>query len=134
MVNKLAEKLINEMHPIRNINVDLYTLSPNSHKRVWWVCAQGHIWEAPIRDRTEGQGCPYCSHHRVTQETSLAYVSPRLAQEWHPTKNGILTPEMCYLIPIKKFGGFVKKNILGRRILVIEIFLDVVALIVLIKK
>ena len=32
-----------------------------SGKKVWWKCKQGHEWQAIIRDRTRGKGCPYCS-------------------------------------------------------------------------
>lgn len=37
-------------------------------------------------------GCPYCSGHRVAPERSLHALRPMLAREWHPEKNGTLTP------------------------------------------
>lgn len=64
-----------------------------SHRRAWWVCARGHVWEATVQRRAcRNSGCPYCAGRRVTPETSLAAVRPRLALEWHPTLNGELEP------------------------------------------
>ncbi|WP_439901151.1 zinc-ribbon domain-containing protein [Microbacterium azadirachtae] len=57
---------------------------PNSGKKVTWQCDAGHVWEAPVYARSgAGQGCPYCSGHRVTPgETDLATLHPELAREW----------------------------------------------------
>ncbi len=32
----------------------------NSHTSVWWLCPSGHSWLAAIRNRNNGEGCPYC--------------------------------------------------------------------------
>ena len=32
-----------------------------SNKKVWWKCSQGHEWEADIKSRSRGYGCPYCA-------------------------------------------------------------------------
>ena len=42
-----------------------FPLKPNqvmfgSSRKVWWRCAAGHEWQAAIRTRTAGHGCPYC--------------------------------------------------------------------------
>jgi hypothetical protein len=36
--------------------------------------------------------CPFCSGKRVNETNCLAKVNPNLSKEWHPTKNGKLTP------------------------------------------
>ncbi len=41
---------------------------------------------------SHGRGCPICSGHQVGKRTSLAYCFSEIASEWHPTKNGNLTP------------------------------------------
>lgn len=35
-------------------------VTPGSHKRVWWKCAEGHVWKTAIYSRTGKQkcGCP----------------------------------------------------------------------------
>ena len=38
-------------------------------------------------------GCPFCSGRESTQENNLKRLFPKIAAEWHPTKNGDLRPE-----------------------------------------
>ena len=61
---------------------------------VWWKCHKGedHEWKAAIRDRNEGGGCGVCANRIVVLSNCLATLKPELAKEWHPTKNGKLTP------------------------------------------
>ena len=37
-----------------------------SGKKVWWKCKNGHEWEAEIRRRVQGKGCPYCDKKNIT--------------------------------------------------------------------
>jgi len=63
--------------------------------KVWWKCAvaDDHEWEATPKDRVQqGQGCPCCAGKKVSKTNSLATILPDVAAEWHPTKNGKLTP------------------------------------------
>ena len=77
----------------KNTEYDPYTLTLGSSKRVFWKCKLGHSWDAAIRDRNYGYGCPYCSNNRVLKGfNDLGTTHPELAKEWHPTKNGELTP------------------------------------------
>jgi hypothetical protein len=65
----------------------------NSGKKVWWICSKGHEWQASIRNRSKGVGCPYCAHQKVLPGyNDLGTLNPSLAQEWHPTLNGDLKP------------------------------------------
>ena len=65
----------------------------NSHK-VWWRCEKGHSWQATIASRTSGCGCPVCANRRILPGfNDFATTHPALAAEWHPTKNGDLTPQ-----------------------------------------
>ena len=58
--------------------------APGVSSKAWWVCDQGHSWEArPIVRGQAGAGCPYCSGHAVWPgHTDLATVHPALAAEW----------------------------------------------------
>lgn len=37
---------------------------PNSHKKVWWICENGHQWQAVINNRVRVQGCPICARNK----------------------------------------------------------------------
>ena len=65
-----------------------------SLKKVWWKCSLGHEWQETVVKRTaRGYNCPFCSSHKVLAGfNDLAIKYPDVAKEWHPTKNGSLTP------------------------------------------
>ena len=33
--------------------------------RAWWLCPEGHTWDAYVYNVTESKGCPVCSSHRL---------------------------------------------------------------------
>ena len=84
-------RLSKEWHPTKNGKLTPYDVTPSSHIKVWWICKKGHEWQSVINNRSNGTGCPYCSGNKVNKENCLQTIIPRLAQEWHPTKNGNLT-------------------------------------------
>lgn len=88
-------KLAAEWHPTKNGSLTPDMVTKGSNKKVWWKCGQGHEWQAQINKRSSGRGCPYCSGRKVLKGfNDLATTNPQLAAEWHPTKNGSLTPDM----------------------------------------
>lgn len=67
----------------RNLPVTPSMVGVGSHKKMWWVGKCGHEWEAPIRNRVRGAGCPYCSHNRLLPGfNDLATLFPEVAAEW----------------------------------------------------
>jgi hypothetical protein len=86
-------ELVKQWHPTKNPGIDAADFVLGSKRRVWWLCEQGHSWQAAIFARVEGVGCPECSTRKLNASTSLAASRPDLALQWHPTKNGARTPE-----------------------------------------
>lgn len=92
--------LCSEWHPTKN------TLSPEqvtkgSDKKVWWLCPNGHEYQATVSNRVFGRGCPICSFdkrtasrdaNRIKKIGSLAETHPYIASEWNQMLNGDLTP------------------------------------------
>jgi hypothetical protein len=65
-------------------------------KHLEWQCLKIDCNEK-FRSRWNNIGnnnnnCPYCCGQRVGLSNCLATKNPELASEWHPTKNGDLTP------------------------------------------
>ena len=69
-----------------------YTKQANTY--VYWKChICGYKWKAKINNRSNGRGCPCCSNRVLVKGVNdLLAKNPRLAKEWHPTKNGDLKP------------------------------------------
>lgn len=55
--------LSNQWSYIKNGSLNPRDVMYGSTKKVWWVCSDGHEWQATINSRTRGSGCPDC--HRL---------------------------------------------------------------------
>jgi len=86
-----------EWHPTKNGDLTPDKVVAGSQKKVWWICPKGtdHEWSAALNSRTGTNklGCPCCAGRRVSVTNSLATPFPDIAAEWHPTKNGDLSPD-----------------------------------------
>ena len=90
----LNPTLAQEWNYERNGNLRPENMRPNSGKKIWWKCEQGHEWKQTVDKRSNGVGCPYCSNHKLLKGyNDLATTNPDLAVEWNYEKNGNLTPE-----------------------------------------
>ena len=91
----MHHRLAAQWHPTKNGDLTPDKYASGSRTRVWWKCGEGsdHEWQAVIANRAGGNGCPFCSGYRLSVTNSLASVSPQIASQWHPTKNGHLRPD-----------------------------------------
>lgn len=92
-LEKTMPELVKEWHPTKNEGLSPSQVTKGSTKKAWWKCEKGHEWEASIASRARGLGCPFCSNKKVLSGfNDLATSNPKLAEEWHPTKNGEVLP------------------------------------------
>ena len=94
--NNLASRfpeIADEWDYERNEGLDPTTVSWGANKKVWWVCPNGHHYQAWIGDRTGSHksGCPFCSGKRIVG--SLVETNPDLIKEWDYEKNKPHKPE-----------------------------------------
>ena len=57
---------------------------------VEWKCSKNinhGVWKTTINSRTQGTGCPYCSHKKVIKDESVGILFPCLIQEWNDDEN-----------------------------------------------
>ena len=92
-IETVNPNLAKEWHYVKNNGLTPSDITPNSNKSVWWICGEGHEWQAKPNARSRGTGCPYCSSTKVLEGyNDLQTVNPVLAKEWNYGKNGMLTP------------------------------------------
>lgn len=103
-------KLSEEWHPTKNDDLTPNDITTGSNKKVWWVCKEGHEWEAFIANRTKGQGCPFCSGRRAHANNCLHTLNVDLSKQWHPIKNGNLTSKDVTLNSSKKVWWICEYN------------------------
>lgn len=98
-VNDLATvypELLEEWHPDKNDDLLPSEIYKHSTKKVWWRCKHEHEWKTAVVKRTvRGSNCPVCTNRIVVPGfNDLASVKPEIANQWHPSLNGELTPQM----------------------------------------
>ena len=92
----LASSLIaKEWHPTKNGVLTPKDVTIGSRQKVWWLCDKGHEWKTAICNRTSHgkTSCPYCKGKLACEDNCLESLNSDLAKQWHPTKNGSLTPK-----------------------------------------
>ena len=97
--NSLANfpKVAKYLHPTKNGKLKAKDYRASEDTVVWWRCPKGkdHEWQAKIRTKTGGSiGCPFCISNRVSITNCLATRFPKIAKEWHPTRNKQKTPKL----------------------------------------
>ena len=58
--------LVQEWNYEKNGNLKPEQFTAKSGQKVWWKCNKGHEWQAEIRSRTNGSGCPVCNSEQNT--------------------------------------------------------------------
>ena len=97
------EKLMQDWNSSLNPGLNPKDITDGSHITVLWKCHKcGREWSAPVNRRAlMNSGCICDAMERKTkslQKTliekkgSLAQNRPDIAKQWHPVKNGDLTP------------------------------------------
>ena len=89
-------QLAEQWHPTKNGRLKPTQVSSDSSRKVWWLCNKGHEWRAVIQSRRIGQDrrgqCPYVLSRKIGEDNNLAFLHPKIVEQWHPTKNGDLKP------------------------------------------
>ena len=70
----LYPEIAKQWHPTLNGALTPNSVTAGSHRKVWWQCAEGHVWQAVIYTRTGVKkcGCPVCAG-RVKQTKNEKY-------------------------------------------------------------
>ena len=100
----LYPEIAMQWHPAKNGRLRPENVTVCSGKKVWWYLPYDdpetgkHFdfeWEECVYARTgQNSGCPFISSHRAWPGyNDLASLYPEIAMQWHPTKNGKLSPE-----------------------------------------
>lgn len=88
-----------------NKGVDIKWL--NTRTKIYWKCpkASDHIWYQVFnKSLANNTFCPFCNNRKASKTNCLAKSYPELAKQWHPSKNGKVTPLM--VIPGSEFPAW----------------------------
>ena len=101
-----------QWHPWRNGDLKPTEVACNYHKKVWWLYSYddpvlGHFdfeWEASPNTRMTEPGCPFLEGNGVWPGyNDLLSRNPLVACQFHPTKNGKVSPQEISFASNKKY-------------------------------
>lgn len=87
----------------KNITIQPSEITYGSTKKVWWVCGEGHSYQATPFNRSWGKGCPICGKVKSARNKHLNHIinhdclditHPHLCAEWNQELNGNILPSM----------------------------------------
>jgi hypothetical protein len=85
-------QIAKKWHPTKNGDLKPSDIYFGSGKKVWWKCDKGedHEFFSSVGGsvRSGVNYCPFCSGRQTSKKKSLEYLFPKIANQWHPSKNG----------------------------------------------
>jgi len=70
--------LYEQIHPYRNIGLDIETLDYDSYKKIWWMCTCGEEWQQIVCLRSIDRYCPVCiKNKKKTKKINLPIFKSR---------------------------------------------------------
>lgn len=103
-IENSKEHLLSEWDYEKNKNLEPKDISFGNTQQIWWKCPQcNQSYQSIPTDRRRSRDCPYneCRKKKQAENIKKALLKRRgsllehnsdLAREWHPFKNGELTP------------------------------------------
>jgi len=52
--------LLKQWHPTLNSGLNPRALTATYTRKIWWLCQLGHEWQETLKNRRNGEGCPFC--------------------------------------------------------------------------
>ena len=80
-LSQIAPNLVKEWHPTANDNLNPRNLEVVYPKEVWWICNQGHEWQATIQNRISHNDCPICDKEEINNETAIRLSIPFVGKQ-----------------------------------------------------
>lgn len=59
-------ELASQWHPTKNLKITPSDIFSKSGKKYWWICPNGHEYQATPLHRSSGTNCPFCNSGRQT--------------------------------------------------------------------
>jgi hypothetical protein len=97
-------------HPTKNGKLTPHDVTAGTPRRAYFQCQTfpDHFWVTAIGNHPTN--CPKCKAYRCDKKTSIKALYPKIARQWHPTKNGPITPDNVSAGSAKKFWWVCPKN------------------------
>ncbi len=101
----IAPSLVKEWHPSANGNLTPRNVKLNNAKKVWWLCRDGHKWQATIKCRLKRNDCPICEKEAAKKKVDLSLDLPTIGK--NNRKNKRFKTKTTAVIEVPESGHWV---------------------------
>ena len=98
-----APNLVLEWHPTANGDLTPRIVKIGYPQKVWWLCAQGHEWQATIKYRLKNHDCPKCE--KAQKKIDLSIDLPTISKNYR--KNRRFETKTTAVIEVPETGHWV---------------------------
>ena len=78
--------LVKEWHPTKNGKSNPRNVTCDHAEEIWWLCENGHEWEAPVKSRMAGDRCPFCAPGSAKEQSQK--IGEYLQEQQFERRNG----------------------------------------------
>ena len=82
----IAPSLVKEWHPSANGNLTPRSVKMNYAKKVWWLCRDGHKWQATIKCRMKRNACPMCGKAAAKKDATASVCIPTIGKNYRENR------------------------------------------------
>jgi len=76
--------LVKEWHPSANFDLTPRKVKIGYPNKVWWLCSEGHEWQATIKTRLKHNDCPKCEN--TQKEIDLSISLPAMGKNYRKSR------------------------------------------------
>jgi len=80
VLSDTAPSLLKEWHPSSNGDLTPRNVKIGYTKKVWWLCGEGHEWQATIKCRMKRNDCPICEKEAAQKVVNLSLNLPTIGK------------------------------------------------------
>jgi len=102
---EIMPSLVKEWHPTANGNLTPRNLEVVYPKKVWWLCRDGHEWQATIKYRRNQNDCPICEKEAANKKIDLSLDLPTISK--NNRKNRRFKTKITAVIEVPESGHWV---------------------------
>jgi len=91
---EIAPNLVKEWHPTTNGDLTPRSVKIGYPKKVWWICSEGHEWQATIKCRMKRNDCPIC------EKDATAFISiPTIGKNYRENRRFNTKATVVIVVP-----------------------------------
>jgi len=75
---EIAPTLVKEWYPTANGDLTPRSVKIGYPNKVWWLCIEGHEWQATIKCRLRNNDCPICEKEAAKKKADLSISLPSI--------------------------------------------------------